>query len=413
MTSPPVAGTRLGPYRLLREVGKGAMATVYEAEHEKLGKRVALKTLHAHLAQDETAASRFLREGRAAAQIKSAHVVDVFDVGIQDGVPYLVMELLEGVDLAAWLRERRRMPLVEIADLMLPVLSAVAAAHDAGVIHRDLKPSNIFLAKQTGGELRPTILDFGISKLTHDIESDLTASEVLLGTVHYMSPEQTRGARNASALSDVYAVGVMLFECATGRKPFSGASPYALMHAIVSAKVSAPSSLVPSLPAAFDQVVLHAMHRDPDRRIRSVRALGAALMPWASAPEKRRWAPEFGGSDGGVPRSRRTVRAAGVAGALLVVAAVLVASRGLRQAPAAERSAAVQTPATTAPPPPAAETSATPASSAVPLAASVTTAATAAPVAARSALPPRNPKQAPPAESSAPQRGTNGALILE
>jgi serine/threonine-protein kinase len=304
MTAPAI-GAHVGQYVVLREVGKGAMATVYEAEHVELGKRIALKAMHAHLAEDPTAASRFLREGKAAAQIQNPHVVDVYDVGTHDGVPYLVMELLDGPDLAALLRDRGKLPLRELGDVMLPVASAVHAAHAVGVIHRDLKPSNILIARRENGEVHPTILDFGISKVTSDVDRDLTASEVLLGTVHYMSPEQTRGGRNASALSDQYSLGVMLYECATGVKPFAGSSPYALMHAIVSARLTPPSALDPSLPGAFDDVVLRAMHRDPKKRFPDVRELGAAIVPWASPEVQRRWAHEFGvAPSSAVPRSR-------------------------------------------------------------------------------------------------------------
>ena len=159
------SGAHVGSYVLGRELGKGAMATVYEARHDKLGKRVALKLMHAHLAADGIAAARFLREGKAAAQIRNAHVVDVFDVGTHDGVPFLVMELLDGADVAATLRDRGKLPVHELCDLMIPVASAVQAAHAVGVIHRDLKPSNVVLARREGGAQSPTILDFGISRV--------------------------------------------------------------------------------------------------------------------------------------------------------------------------------------------------------------------------------------------------------
>lgn len=289
------SGAHVGKYVLVREIGRGAMATVFEARHVDLEKRVALKTMHPHLAADPTAAARFLREGKAAAQIRNAHVVDIFDVGTHDEVPYLVMELIEGTDLGAHLRDHGKLAPREIADLMLPICSAVADAHAVGVIHRDLKPSNIMLARSDDDTLAPTVLDFGISKLERDPADDLTASEVLLGTVHYMSPERTRGVRTQGALADVYSLGVILYECATGAKPFAGSTPYALMHAIVSTKVVAPSTLTPSVPRAFDEIVLRAMNRDPSKRFDSARALGAALFPLASDGARRAWAEEFGG----------------------------------------------------------------------------------------------------------------------
>jgi serine/threonine-protein kinase len=317
-----VAGDRVGQYVLRREIGKGAMATVYEAEHVGLGKRVALKRMHPHLATDATGASRFLREGRAATQIRNPHVVEVFDVGKHDDVPYLVMELLDGVDLAALLRERKKLAPGEVVDLLIPITSAMYVAHEAGVVHRDLKPSNIFLARRDDGSgasrappgrgrhlnVSPIILDFGISKLLADLDNDLTTSEVLLGTVHYMSPEQTRGGKKASAASDQYAIGVMLYECLTGSKPFAGSTPYAVMHAIVSANVSPPSALNPTLPAALDEVVLRAMKREPSERFPSLRELGAALLPWASAETRERYAKELGTTGpvaARIPRGRR------------------------------------------------------------------------------------------------------------
>jgi serine/threonine protein kinase len=406
------SGDRVGQYVVHREIGKGAMATVYEAEHVGLGKRVALKRLHPHLATDARGVSRFLREGRAATQIRHLHVVEVFDVGTHDGVPYLVMDLLDGVDLSALLRERKKLAPSEVVDILLPVASAVHAAHEAGVVHRDLKPSNILLARRDGdGRASPVVLDFGISKLARDAEPDLTASEVLLGTVHYMSPEQTRGGKNASPASDQYALGVMLYEGLTGAKPFVGSTPYAIMHAVVSASVLPPSAIDRSLPPALDDVVLRAMHRDPGDRFPSVRALGAALLPWASAETRERHAGEFGANASvvrararPVPRRRRMLVAIGVAAtaAALGVGARSLLSQGRPTvwAPSAAAVAAsvVSTPVgfpetTAAPEQPAA---------AIPSARRIPTprATTGAPT----------NLSAPPGR---PERGTNGALIVE
>lgn len=409
------AGDRVGQYVLGREIGKGAMATVYEAEHAVLRKRVALKRLHAHLATDATGAERFLREGRAAAQIRSPHVVEVFDVGAHEGVPHLVMELLDGQDLAEHLREKMRLSPREAADLMLPIASAVHAAHLAGVVHRDLKPSNVFLSRNRDEQPWPVILDFGISKVAGDIEHDLTASEAILGTVHYMSPEQTRGARKATPASDQYALGVMLYECVTGIRPFAGNTPYAVMHAIVSAKVAPPSSRQSSVPAALDTEILRAMHRKPEHRFPSVRAFGAALLPWASPEVRERFAADLG-ADATFPAARTGARATWLALGLLVVATTSIAglavrlthkprdvasvseARGVLPPAAPEEPPIAAAPAAPQPPPPV-ET--------------VGSATTNASERSPARAPHARPGDVPPKVAPAPQRGTNGAIIVE
>ena len=410
------------------------MATVYEAEHVDLGKRVALKRMHAHLATDEKAVSRFLREGRAATQIRSPHVVEVFDVGKHQGVPFLIMELLEGVDLAALLLQRKRLLPAEVAEIMARVAFAVHAAHAAGVIHRDLKPSNVLLctsrrderapssARRRGGlvEYSPVIVDFGISKQTDD-GPEGTASEALIGTVYYMSPEQTRGGKKASAASDQYSLGVMLYECLTGMRPFLGSTPYAVMHAIVSAEVRPPSALQPGLPAALDSVVLRAMHRDPQRRFPSVQALGAALLPWASPETREQFelgpgaaAAREGGSR--LLRRGRAVVTMGLAVALALGARALALRA--REPPKGPGAAGGQTLPAASPEAPAPVRFVEPAPALaekdrLPPAESPTTAApTVRDVAARPRLPTRSPSGASSAQAR-PERGTNGALIVE
>jgi serine/threonine-protein kinase len=177
---------------------------------------------------------------------------------------------------------------------LFPVFSAVAAAHATGVVHRDLKPSNIMLARLPDGRELPKVLDFGTSKLLTQAELVLTQSAATIGTPYYMAPEQVRSSRDVDARCDQYALGVLLYECATGRMPFEAENQYELLHAIMSAPLAAPSSLEPSLPAAFDAVVLRAMQRDPAQRFPSVRALGAALLPLAPLELARSWAEEFG-----------------------------------------------------------------------------------------------------------------------
>jgi serine/threonine-protein kinase len=196
---PLPVGTRLGSYRITGKLGEGGMGTVYSAEHVELGKRVAIKTLRNELAANAQVRARFVREGRAAASVRHPHVVDVHDVGVHGEVPYLVMELLHGRDLSAHVSSAGRLPVQEVADLILPVLTAMAEAHAAGIVHRDLKPENIFLQRGSGGTWVPKVLDFGISKLRDTESMSLTGSGTLLGTPYYMAPEQASSARDVEA----------------------------------------------------------------------------------------------------------------------------------------------------------------------------------------------------------------------
>ena len=182
-----------GQYTVLREIGRGGMASVYEGEHVDLGKRAAIKVMFPSLATSSTAATRFLREARSVAQLRHPHIVDVFDMGTtEDGTPFFVMELLEGAHLADWLAERAAAP-EAIAALFLPVLSAVANAHRHGVIHRDLKPANVFLASQPSSVPHPKVLDFGISKVVNETKDPpLTHSESLVERSTHVARTDTR-----------------------------------------------------------------------------------------------------------------------------------------------------------------------------------------------------------------------------
>ncbi|MBI5514916.1 MAG: protein kinase [Deltaproteobacteria bacterium] len=288
-TLPP--GTTLGRYRIVRTVGSGGMGTVYEAVHTDLDKRVALKVLHAAITADPVARARFLREGQAAARIRHPHVVELFDVGQDDGRLFLVLEYLEGQSLSEFLGARGRLPVAELVDLVLPLCAALACVHEAGVVHRDLKPDNVFLARTRHGVLRPMLLDFGISKVASGGRA-LTREE-FLGTPEYMSPEQVHDTSNVDARTDQYALGVLLYEGVTGRRPFENGDLYELFEAILFGKAPPPRALVPELPEAFETVLLRCLARDRDQRFGSIRALGQALLPFAGSVQRSTWAPVF------------------------------------------------------------------------------------------------------------------------
>jgi serine/threonine-protein kinase len=296
-------GDTFGKYSIVRPIGSGGMAAVYEATYVNLHKQVALKVLHSWLALRLDVVQRFVLEARAASRFAHPHVVAISDIDSLDGVPFMAMDLLVGEQLAEVLDRGGPLPLERLADVMLPVLSAVAAAHDAGVLHRDLKPENIFL-KQLQRREHPVLLDFGISKfMTGGPAQPLTANGEVLGTPPYMSPEQVlHGMGNFDARSDQYALGVVLYECATGKLPFHDfVSIEALMVAITKGGAPPPSALRPGLPPAFDAIVGRAMSLAPEERFPSVVELGAALYPFAGDRARALWSDDFGSPD--VPRS--------------------------------------------------------------------------------------------------------------
>jgi CRP-like cAMP-binding protein/tRNA A-37 threonylcarbamoyl transferase component Bud32 len=300
-------GSSFGRYTILRKLGAGGMAAVYEARHVDLHKRVALKILHAWHALRTDVVQRFVLEARAASRIAHPNVVAITDIGAVEGQPFMAMELLEGEALGAAIDRDGALPPERIADIMLPVLSAVAAAHEAGILHRDIKPDNIFLARRLPHGLHPVLVDFGISKVEDGGAAPLTAAGEVLGTPPYMSPEQVlKGMASFDERSDQYALGVVLYECAAGALPFlDDAGLHPLMIAIAKGGAAPPSTRRPGIPAKLDAIVARAMSLEPARRFSSVRALGHALLPFAGQLSRLLWADEF--ADPGAPSSRAPV----------------------------------------------------------------------------------------------------------
>jgi serine/threonine-protein kinase len=271
-----------GKYSIVQTVGCGGMGVVYEAKHLRLGHSVAIKMLLPDLAQEEEAVTRFDREARAAAQLQSLHATHVFDVDtLDDGTPYIVMEFLHGRDLADELAERGPLPIGTAVDYVLQACDAMSEAHRLGIVHRDLKPSNLFLV-ENGQSRIVKVLDFGISKITDDNAPGVTTTRSGLGTAVYMSPEQVRAAKHVDARSDVWALGVVLYEMLTGCQPFAGATSTAVLAAIVADAPEPLRRLREAIPAELERVVMKALEKDRDRRFRDAAAFAAAIAPFAS-----------------------------------------------------------------------------------------------------------------------------------
>jgi len=272
-----------GKYRVDRVLGIGGMGVVVQATHTVLQDRVALKFLLPELLENEATSARFLREAQAAVRIKSPHVARVTDVGTLDnGAPYMVMEFLEGQDLGSLLDLEGPLGVETAVVFALQACEAVAAAHANGIIHRDIKPANLFLTQ--GPDQRPVlkVLDFGISKVANrDGVGSLTQTHTAMGSPLYMSPEQMRSAKTVDSRTDIWSLGIVLYEMLTGTLPFVADTMPQLCALILETEPPSLETAVPDLPDGLDEVVLKALSRNPDERYQDLGEFALAIAPYA------------------------------------------------------------------------------------------------------------------------------------
>jgi eukaryotic-like serine/threonine-protein kinase len=272
-------------YRITALIGTGGMGAVYEAEHIGIGKKVAVKFISKENARENTVASRFAREARAASAIESEHIVSVFDAGTHDSRPFIVMELLRGEDFGQRLRRLGKIDSQEAVHVIAQVLRGLADAHDAGIIHRDLKPDNVFLVDKRGDTSFVKIVDFGVSKIERPDGGTaplaLTKQGTVVGTPYYMSPEQAQAAADLDARADLFSVGAMLFESLAGRPPHVGNTYEAVIVSICMNDAPDLKTLVPEISTQLARFVARALQRDRKARFSSARQMLVALSEFA------------------------------------------------------------------------------------------------------------------------------------
>ncbi len=263
------------------------MGTVVEAVHLQLAQRVAIKFLLPNLCSQRDAVTRFLREARATVQIESEHVARVTDVGTtEDGVPFLVMEYLEGLDLSQLLQREKRLPVTQTVSLVVQACDPIAEAHSLGIIHRDLKPSNLFLTTRRDGTRILKVLDFGISKAVTEMSSSgalatRTATATVMGSPHYMSPEQVRSSKNVDPRADIWSLGVILHELLAGEPPFKGESLPGVLASIVADPPALLRRARPDVPPGLEAIVTRCLQKDRSLRYASIPDLARALAAFA------------------------------------------------------------------------------------------------------------------------------------
>jgi serine/threonine-protein kinase len=330
-----------GKYRIDGLLGVGGTGVVLAAHHLQLDQRVALKFLAPESLKNPEATIRFAREARAAGKIANEHVAQVRDVcTLENGTPYIVMEFLEGRDLSVWLREEGPLPVAQAVEFVLQACEAIAEAHSLGIIHRDLKPANLFVVRRSDGLYSVKVLDFGISKMPHGADFERTSTRIIMGSPHYMSPEQMRSSADVTPQSDIWSLGAILFELVAGESPFLGETFSEICLKAAMEHAPRLRSVRPDAPAGLEAIVAKCLEKDPARRFRDVAELAAALQPFAplrtraslvrivstrtTAPcERPVTTPKTGG---------RSVTVAGAVLALLAGFALAIAQPGGRRA---------------------------------------------------------------------------------
>ncbi len=274
-----------GKYQVEKILGAGGMGVVLAAHHMQLEERVAIKLLLPEVLDVPEAVTRFAREARAAVKIKSEHVARIIDVGTaESGVPYMVMEYLEGSDLSAWLKQKGSLPVKQAVEFVLQACEAIAEAHSLGIVHRDLKPANLFCILRPDGTFSIKVLDFGISKVASSQSGDsgfgMTKTSAMMGTPFYMSPEQLRSSRDVDARADVWSLGAILYELLAGKVPFDGEALAELCIKIMQDPTPLIRSVRPEVPVELEQVLCRCLEKDREKRYPNVAEMAIALGPF-------------------------------------------------------------------------------------------------------------------------------------
>jgi serine/threonine-protein kinase len=334
-----------GKYRIESVIGEGAWGEVLEATNIRIKRRVAIKVLKAQYASNPAMVGRFEREALASTHIESPHVVQIFDAGVlADGRPYMVMEFLVGEDLGKRIDNApdNRLPLIEAVGFCIQAARGLGAAHTASIFHRDMKPSNIVIAKTKTGRELAKIVDFGISKLLNDQDATSnTQTGTIMGSPVYMSPEQARGSKNSDHRSDIYSLGVVLYECVTGRTPFVADSFNELLFKIALEDAPTPKTLRPDIDDELNEIIVKATARAPESRYQTAGEFEAAMLSFLQkSGDHADWATDTGGR--GVDLSASPTRAKSLPD--IAVASPVVGDKTPSQAP--PKSASAPPPAT-------------------------------------------------------------------